>query len=51
MSSVFISYVREDQPTAIRLYQDLKSLGADPWIDKYDLVGGQGWWSDSTSSS
>jgi TIR domain-containing protein len=43
MSRVFISYAREDEPTAIRLYQDLKVVGAEPWMDKYDLIGGQGW--------
>jgi hypothetical protein len=39
MSRVFISYAREDEPTGVRLYQDLKALGADPWMDKYDLRG------------
>jgi hypothetical protein len=43
MSRVFIGYAREDEPTGIRLYEDLKALGADPWMDKYDLLGGQGW--------
>ncbi len=43
MSRVFISYVREDKAVAERLYQDLKVLGADPWLDVHDLVAGQGW--------
>jgi hypothetical protein len=43
MSKVFISYVRQDEAVAERLYEDLKALGADPWLDKHDLIAGQGW--------
>ena len=43
MSGVFISYAREDEEVAKRLYQDLEGLGADPWLDKKKLFGGQGW--------
>lgn len=43
MSRVFISYAREDDAIAERLYDDLTKLGAEPWIDKHDLLAGQGW--------
>jgi hypothetical protein len=39
----FISYAREDSATAIRLYRDLRALGAEPWLDLEELVGGQRW--------
>ena len=39
---VFISYAREDEKAAIRLYNDLKNsdLPIQPWIDKEDLLPG-----------
>ncbi|MCP4343977.1 MAG: TIR domain-containing protein [Desulfobacterales bacterium] len=40
---VFISYAREDIITAKKLYHDLKKVGADPWMDTTDLLGGQRW--------
>jgi hypothetical protein len=40
---VFISYAREDYPVANRVYQDLKSLGAEPWLDRESLLPGQKW--------
>jgi len=43
MGRVFISYAREDVATAERLYNDLKRLGADPWMDTEDLVAGESW--------
>ncbi len=43
MSKVFISYAREDEAVAERLYKDLKNAGADPWLDKHDLFPGEGW--------
>ena len=39
----FISYAREDLTTATKLYEDLRTLGAEPWMDKRDLLGGQNW--------
>lgn len=38
---VFISYAREDAPTARRLCEDLKKVGADPWLDLECLLPGQ----------
>src|SRR2546427_1328863 len=43
MSRVFISYAREDEGMSERLYDDLKAMGADPWLDSHDLIAGQGW--------
>jgi hypothetical protein len=40
---VFISYAREDQDQAIRLYGDLKKACAIPWLDVEDLLPGQKW--------
>ncbi len=40
---IFISYAREDQNIALRLYRDLISVGLNPWIDKENLLPGQDW--------
>lgn len=40
---VFISYAREDEPHAMRLYRNLKALGAEPWIDVTDMMVGVDW--------
>ena len=40
---VFISYAKEDQRSAERLYLDLKHAGVSPWMDSYDLLPGQPW--------
>lgn len=42
-SKVFISYAREDKRQALRLYRDLKALGAQPWIDITDMLPGGAW--------
>lgn len=39
---VFISYARENQSQATRIYEGLKLAGLDPWMDK-DLGGGSDW--------
>jgi hypothetical protein len=39
----FISYAREDRAVALQIYRDLSALGARPWIDVEDLLGGQEW--------
>src|ERR1044071_258624 len=39
----FISYAKEDRVTAERLYNDLRQLGADPWLDIHQLRGGETW--------
>lgn len=41
---VFISYAREDQEHAQRLYDEFKGLGwVEPWWDQEDLFGGMEW--------
>ncbi len=40
---VFISYAREDTEAANRLYNDLKMVGLDPWLDTQSLLPGQKW--------
>jgi hypothetical protein len=39
----FISYAREDQPAAVRLYAELKAIGVDPWLDLAELLPGHEW--------
>lgn len=41
--SIFISYGREDYPAAKRLFDDLRSAGLKPWLDREHLVPGQKW--------
>ncbi|NET47634.1 MAG: toll/interleukin-1 receptor domain-containing protein, partial [Merismopedia sp. SIO2A8] len=43
MPDIFISYAREDQEVAKRIYKDLKSEGYDVWIDCENLLGGSNW--------
>ncbi len=40
---VFISYAREDEEAARRIYRDLIQLGAEPWLDKEAILPGQDW--------
>lgn len=37
----FISYAREDSEAAVRLFNDLSGQGATPWMDQFNLLGGQ----------
>ncbi len=43
MSRVFISYAREDEEAARKLYRKLKEQGFHPWMDSEDLLPGQLW--------
>jgi len=43
MPEIFISYAREDQPQAERLYRDLQREGFDVWMDTQDLLAGSNW--------
>ena len=43
MSHVFISYAREDQKIAQRLYHDLELLNLNLWLDEEKLIPGQDW--------
>jgi hypothetical protein len=40
---VFISYAREDLEVAKRLYNYLKAVGLEPWLDRESLLPGQKW--------
>jgi hypothetical protein len=42
-NQVFISYAREDERQAKRLFSDLKSVGLNPWLDTECLLPGQTW--------
>jgi hypothetical protein len=40
---VFISYAREDEDAAKRLYKDLQNRGLEPWLDKEAILPGYNW--------
>jgi len=41
--SVFISYVKEDENRAQRLFEDLRAAGINPWLDTDALRSGMHW--------
>jgi tetratricopeptide (TPR) repeat protein len=41
--TAFFSYSRDDSDFALRLAQDLKSAGANVWLDQLDIEAGQEW--------
>ncbi|MEM8930613.1 MAG: ClpXP protease specificity-enhancing factor SspB [Acidobacteriota bacterium] len=43
MSTVFISYARENAEIALKIYRDLRRRGISAWIDTEDLLPGQRW--------
>lgn len=43
MTTVFVSYAREDLDAAKRLANDLRQLGEEPWLDRDRLIPGQHW--------
>ncbi len=40
---IFLAHAHEDKDQVLRLYDDLKARGYDPWLDKKDLIAGQNW--------
>ncbi|KPA12785.1 TIR protein [Candidatus Magnetomorum sp. HK-1] len=42
-TSVFISYAREDEKIALKMYNDLKDRNIDAWIDKKNIKPGENW--------
>lgn len=40
---VFIGYIEEDYPMAVRLYDYLAAHGFSPWLDRRKLLPGQNW--------
>lgn len=43
MSDIFISYARADSEFALKLAKDLRSAGANLWLDQLDLSAGDRW--------
>ncbi len=43
MKRIFISYATEDYDVALRIYNDLRREGTEPWLDRKDLLPGQKW--------
>lgn len=43
MKRIFISYATEDYDFALKIYESLKREGAEPWLDRKDLLPGQNW--------
>ena len=43
LPQVFISYGKEDEPLAARLYEELNRAGFNPWMDVRKLLAGQNW--------
>lgn len=43
MLKVFVSYAREDEASAIEVYEWLRSIGCQPWLDQKDILPGQNW--------
>lgn len=41
--SIFLSYAKEDEEKASKVYDILKKRGHKPWMDKRELVAGQDW--------
>ena len=41
--SIFVSYAREDGEQAKLLYDELRSMGFSPWIDREDIPAGKEW--------
>lgn len=42
-SNIFMSYSRKDSDFALKLAKDLRSVGANIWIDQLDVKLGQNW--------
>jgi formylglycine-generating enzyme required for sulfatase activity len=43
---IFLCHAKEDKPHVIELYHQLEEAGYNPWLDKYDLLVGQDWWTE-----
>lgn len=43
VSKIFISYVRPDSEFALKLAKDLRSAGAEVWLDQLDILPGEHW--------
>lgn len=43
LGRVFLSYASEDRERVLRLYENLKTAGFEPWIDVRDIPKGSDW--------
>ncbi|PON13818.1 hypothetical protein C2W62_32345 [Candidatus Entotheonella serta] len=43
MARIFLCHANEDKPQVEALYDRLRMLGFEPWMDKRDLIPGQNW--------
>ena len=43
LDQIFISYVREDKEEVDKIYQLIKEMGYEPWMDTVDIPGGTEW--------
>jgi hypothetical protein len=43
MVRIFLCHASEDKPQVAEVYQRLRALGWQPWMDKMDLLPGQQW--------
>jgi len=43
---IFLCHASEDKPLVEKLYRQLKKAEYSPWLDKYDLLPGQDWWTE-----
>ncbi|WP_267116701.1 TIR domain-containing protein [Xanthomonas sacchari] len=43
MFKVFVSYAREDEATALEIFDWLGSIGVEPWMDQRRILPGQNW--------
>lgn len=41
--AVFLSYASQDAPAAERIFEALRAVGVDVWLDKNELRGGDAW--------
>jgi hypothetical protein len=43
---IFLCHAKEDKGRVKALYHQLKAAGYCPWLDTYDLLPGQEWWTE-----
>ena len=43
MARIFLCHASEDKPQVRDVYQRLKALGFEPWLDEVDILPGQDW--------
>lgn len=43
---IFLCHADEDKPRVEPLYHHLQAAGYFPWLDKFDLLPGQDWWTE-----